>query len=255
MKPMFFLIVILLLSHISFSQTPNVSLTTDKTTCLVFPFTIRHVDRGTKDILAQQVKEAGNILLIKAASANFPQTNLSVVTEDGSLYCFVVNYEPSPQTWVYRLSIQSKATVAMYANNILDNPRTIYGIRNTSWRVQADVTGIYIKDETIYYQLELTNNSSLDYDIDYLRFYIRYKKKVKRTSLQEIELQPQYIAGNPSDVRANSHLTLVVALDKFTLAEKKDLVIEISEKNGGRNLVLKVGNRKIIKAKILPDLK
>ena len=65
------------------AQTSSLCISTAKTTSLVFPFSIRHVDRGTKDILVQQVKEADNILLVKASSKNFSETNLSVVTEDG----------------------------------------------------------------------------------------------------------------------------------------------------------------------------
>ena len=52
----------------AFSQIPSLAIATDKTTSLIFPFPIRHVDRGTKDVLVQQVKEATNILLVKAAS-------------------------------------------------------------------------------------------------------------------------------------------------------------------------------------------
>ncbi|MEO6136947.1 MAG: hypothetical protein ABIP35_17465 [Ginsengibacter sp.] len=33
------------------AQTSSFTISTDKTTSLVFPFPIRHVDRGTKDIL------------------------------------------------------------------------------------------------------------------------------------------------------------------------------------------------------------
>ncbi len=66
----------------------SLTITTDKTTSLIFPFPIRHIDRGTKDILVQQVKEADNILLVKAAAKDFPETNLSVVT-GGREYLFI----------------------------------------------------------------------------------------------------------------------------------------------------------------------
>ena len=53
-----------------FAQTAALEITTDKTTSLVFPFPVMHVDRGTKEVLVQKIKEAGNIILIKAASWN-----------------------------------------------------------------------------------------------------------------------------------------------------------------------------------------
>ena len=65
------------------AQTTSLCVATDKTTSLVFPFSIVHVDRGTKDILVQPVQEAENILLVKAGLKDFPETNLSVFTADG----------------------------------------------------------------------------------------------------------------------------------------------------------------------------
>jgi hypothetical protein len=51
------------------------------------------------------------------------------------------------------------------------------------------------------------------------------------------------------------HHCIVVALDKFTIPDAKYLAIEIGEKSGGRNLLMKVSNRKIIKALPLSDFK
>ena len=239
----------------STAQSPSLSITTDKTTSLIFPFPIIHVDRGTKDVLVEQVKEVGNILLVKAASANFSATNLSVITNDGSVYSFPVGYEKTPLTWIYVLPPQTSATPERYADGILDNPPTIQGIRYRKWDMLAKVSGIYIHGNTIYYQLQIDNQSSIDYGIDFLKFYVRDKKKVKRTAIQENEMKPLYIAGNTKLVKANSTSTVVVALEKFTIPDAKSLSIEIMEKNGGRHLLLKIHNNKIIRAVPLPDLK
>jgi conjugative transposon TraN protein len=239
----------------SLAQNPSLFITTDKTTSLVFPFPVTHVDRGTKDVLVEQVKEDDKILLVKAASVNFPETNLSVVTSDGSVYSFPVYYKSNPLTWVYTLSSQTTSTPERYADNILDNPRTMHGIRCQKWEMLAKVAGIYIHDNTIYYQLQLNNQSQIDYDIDLLRFYIRDKKKAKRTAIQENEMKPLYIAGNTKLVKANTTSILVIALEKFTIPDAKFLSIEVMEKNGGRHILLKIHNNKIIKAVLLPDLK
>jgi hypothetical protein len=238
----------------SFAQTPNLQIATDKTISLVFPYPIRHVDRGTKDVLVQPIEEADNILLVKAASKDFAPTNLSVVTGDGSVYSIAVSYGET-SSWIYRFPVQLKTFVSTYANSILDNPKTIIGIKDASWDMIAKVIGIYIKDDVIYYQLDLQNQSPIDYDINFIRFYIRDKKKAKRTAIQEAEITPLYVAGNISCLKANTHNSIVVALNKFTIPDAKYLAIEIVEKNGGRNLLMKVNNRKIIKAISLPDLK
>ncbi len=240
---------------VSVTAQTSLFITTDKTTSLVFPFAIRHVDRGTRYVLAEPVKEAPNILLVKAASKNFPETNLSVITDDGSVYSFAVCYESSPSIWVYKLPVNQKATVSTYANAILDNGQTMYGINYRKADMMAKIKGIYIKDDILFYQLQLTNLGHVDYDIDQLRFYIRDTKKNKRTAVQENELEPLYIAGNASQVKANRTSIIVVALDKFTIPDAKYLAVQITEKNGGRHLFIKIKNRKIMKATELPDLK
>ena len=237
------------------AQISSLCISTDKTTSLVFPFSIRHVDRGTKDVLVQQVKEADNILLVKASAKNFSETNLSVVTEDGSVYTFVINYEEKPAIWVFNLPENKKTTMTTYANGILDNRRTLWGVRDNSWNMDAAVIGTYIKNDVLYYQLRLKNNSTVDYDIEVLRFYIRDKKKGKRTAVQENELKPLHVAGNISKVKSFNQNIIVVALDKFTIPDKKFMGIQIMERNGGRHLMMKLNNKDILKAIPLPDLK
>jgi conjugative transposon TraN protein len=233
----------------------SLCISTDKTTSLVFPFSILHVDRGTKDILVQAVKEAENILLVKAGLKDFHETNLSVFTSDGSVYTFQVCYQPILTTWTYYLPTNKKATLATYANGILDNRRTLWGVRDNSWNIDAAVIGTYIKDDVVYYQLRIINNSPIDYDIEVLRFYIRDKKKSKRTAVQENELKPLQISGNIKQAKAFSRTVAVVALEKFTIPNKKFMGIQIMEKNGGRHLQMKLNNKDILRAIPLPDLK
>jgi conjugative transposon TraN protein len=240
---------------VSAKAQTSLCISTEKTTSLVFPSAILHVDRGTKSVLVQPVKESPTILLVKAATKGFPETNLSVITEDGSVYTFVICYDNNPAQWVYHLPVNKTSTLATYANGILDNPKTMRGIKDSKWDILIKVSGIYIKDDVIFYQLNISNQSPIDYDIDLLRFFIRDKKKGKRTAVQENELKPLYVAGNISKVKAHSSSVIVVALDKFTIPDAKYLAVQMMEKNGGRHLLMKINNRKILKAIPLPDLR
>ncbi|MBN8674360.1 MAG: conjugative transposon protein TraN [Chitinophagales bacterium] len=250
MKQILFILIALM--NAAFAQQP-LSISTDKTTSLIFPFPIKYVDRGTKDILVQPVKEDERILLVKAANKQFTETNLSVVTGDGNVYEFTVNYATMPSVLVLHLPPNKKATISTYANAILNNPpRRISKVEHGA--VITKLSGIYIKDEVIYYQLEIHNHSPLDFDIELLKFFITDKKKSKRTSVQENELVPLYVAGNRSKVKAYNFTVVVVALDKFTIPDAKFLGIQLMEKNGGRHFNLKVYNGQILKARMLPEL-
>lgn len=236
-------------------QSTSISIASDKTTSLIFPFIIKHVDRGTKDILVQQVMEAKNILFLKAAVKNFGATNLSVITEDGSLYGFDISYKVDPPHLIYNLPVKNKESAPFYARDILDNRGNIHGITDRSWGIKSKVKGIYIKDNIIYYQLQIINKSPIDYDLDFLHFYLSDKRKFKRTAFQENEILPIVTAGNIKCVKANSNSMIVAAIKKFTIPNGRQLVIDIHEKDGGRDLLMKVGNKKIIQAVTLPDLK
>lgn len=251
MKKILFLLFII--SNVAVAQQ-SLSVSTDKTTALIFPFPIRHVDRGTKDIIVQPVKENEKLLLVKGAVRQFSETNLTVVTDDGHVYSFRVNYVAQPDSLVLELPVFTHANIETYAHSIADNKGMVKGIRDKTWGVEAFVTGIYIKEKVIYFQLLLCNHSAINYDIDVLRFFIRDRNKGKRTALQENELVPLYVAGNHQQVKGYNFSVVVVALDKFTIPDAKYFGVQIMEKNGGRHLQLKVGNSKLVKAVVLPDL-
>jgi conjugative transposon TraN protein len=250
----------------SVSGAPALFITTNKTTSLIFPSAIKHVDRGTKDVLVQQVKEAENLLLVKASSSGFKETNLSVVTADGHLYTFDVCYDSVPLLLVYRLSvppvdekvsfqdeIMNIVRIEDYAKSLLNNKKSVRGIRSHKWDMTTSVNGIYIKDNVMFYQLVLKNESAINYDIEFIRFYIRDKKKGKRTATQEVELKPLCTSGKTGVVNGMAENSIVLAFEKFTIPEAKFLAIEVMENNGGRHLLLKVRNNKIVRARLLPE--
>jgi hypothetical protein len=63
------------------------------------------------------------------------------------------------------------------------------------------------------------------------------------------------VAGNATVVRGDGKNCIVVALEKFTIPDAKYLAIQVMEKNGGRHLLMKINNNKIVQAILLPDLR
>jgi hypothetical protein len=62
-----------------------------------------------------------------------------------------------------------------------------------------------------------------------------------------------YVKNGVKSITANSEHMVIYALPKFTIPEKKYLAIQVMEQDGGRQLELKVKNRKLAKVTILPS--
>lgn len=253
MKSMFCLVGCCLLAHVLCAQASVLPLTTNKTTSLVFPFPVRHVDRGTADVLVQGVKSAENILLVKAACAGFAETNLSVVTEDGSLYSFRVVYQTAPDRWTFELPAKGAPSPSATAARIKDLPPALTGVRNRTGGVTLALEGLYISGRTLFCRLQLHNDSPLDYPLDYLRFSLRDRGQARRTARQERELPAVLRSGPHPTVKAHGSQTLILSLEAFTLSPAQYLSVEAGESGGGHRLALKVKNRHLLKARPLDE--
>ena len=241
------------------------TVTFNKTTNLIFPYAIKSVDRGSPDVLAQKAKGVENILLVKAGRENFKETNLSVITADGKLYSFLLCYSTNPPllnisftkdtvvekaNWLTK-SENNEAQIEQTAEKVAGEKRMLHGIKDKKNNMRFRLNGLYINSDILFFQVELSNRSNIAYDIDMFRFFIKDEKKYKRTASQEIELQPLCVYGDTSSVKEQTKNILAFALPKFTIPDKKYLLIQLMERNGGRHLSLDVHNRTILKAKPL----
>lgn len=244
-------------------QPMRLFLSDHQTTNLVFPYAIKSVDRGSIEVLVQKAVGVENILQVKAAYEDMGSTNLTVVTADGSLYSYIVYYRARPSILNIRMERQHDASrpqavftdrqdheapTTDMAKTIVSKHRSVKGIKDKQFKVAVRLIGIYIQDDRLFFQLSLENNSTVQYDISQLRFYIRDKKRSKRTASQELELPPLYTQGSTQLIQERSSHNIVVALEKFTIQDKKYLTIELLEEHGGRHLELKVQNKDIINA-------
>jgi len=248
--------------------TTRLGITFNKTTSIVFPTVIKSVDRGSRDVLAQKAKGVENVLQLKAARVGFPETNLTVITADGIIHQLTINYSKEPHRLV--MTVDEKETVDQeapaplvfdtditesdmenYSQRIAGSRRTIHLIRKGNNKVCLSLYGIHIKENVIFYHFQVKNQSNINYDVDYLRFYIRDKTQVKRTASQEVEMKPIYVYGNGRAIKGRSSADVVYALEKFTIPDAKRLVIEMFEHNGGRHLKLSIKNKTIVEARLI----
>lgn len=271
-------IILLLLLHTAVSaqliqhgpQTTKIgsmalSVCAQKTTNLLFPYPVKSVDKGSRDILVQKAKGVEYLLQVKAAGdEGFNPTNLTVVTTDGEFYSFVVNYQKDPADLNFRfgpasatpqtapsISAENEAMIECNAIQITGTKGFLGRPASDKFGIRIAMEAIYVDGDLMYYQLGLRNDSYIPYDIGQLRFSVRDQKKVRRMATQENELLPVFTYGNTKTIAANSQEQIVLVFDKHTIPDKKYLAIQLMEQNGGRNLSLRTGNKTLVKARPL----
>ena len=250
------------------SSSQRIEVSSQKTTHLIFPSEIKSVDRGSEDILAQKTSGVDNVLKLKAGRTSFPETNLTVITADGGFHSFMVNYKASPASLNYHIKSgmsgtkqsllpvkavfseteKNEAVVKSLAAQASVSGRNITGVEDRGYGVTMAVRGLYTGKDMFFYKVLIDNQTNINYDIEALRFYIQDRRRVKRMATQEIQLEPITIIGNNRLIKANREEMLIVVMPKLTIARDKQLVIELNEKGGGRNLRCKMKSSKLLKA-------
>lgn len=259
----------------------GLEVTFEKTVHIIFPAPIRYVDLGSNNIIAGKAGSSENILRVKAAVRQFEsETNMAVITEEGSYYTFNIKYADEPE----KLNIEMKdfmhdGIATNRPNNSMEiylkelgseSPRLVYlinrAIYNSDKRlvkhigskrfgVQYLLKGIYSHNNQLYLHTSIKNSSNVAFDIDFVRMKIVDRKVAKQTAIQEAVIYPLRAYNFISSVGGNSTERTVFTIDKVTIPNDKQLVIELLEKNGGRNQSFVIENEDLLKAEEINELK
>ncbi|MES2331303.1 MAG: DUF4138 domain-containing protein [Bacteroidota bacterium] len=231
----------------------NLQVTDNRTTNIIFPAEISSIDRGSERIVVQ--KSTGNILRVKADTLFTDTTNLTVITSDGKLYSFLVSYAASPVFLNIDLGVNESVIrdTALYAlsEKILKTANNLGGIRYSSGMVRLSLAGIYTTGEIIGCKLRIENTSSLSFETGRLRCYVIGSRGSKRRPSQQTEIIPLLV--NPVSVIAKEKqaIVMVLFLPKAALRTGQALQIDLSEKNGERQLSLHINNRFILRSTLI----
>lgn len=117
-------------------------------------------------------------------------------------------------------------------------------------KILLQLNNVVFANNEIYLVLELKNNGIMDYDINFIDFYVTTKNRNKRISVQEINHEPVYTFNVPKTVRSYKSARFVLVYDKFSVPNKKVAIVDVKEVKGGRNLKLQIDQRDINNANI-----
>jgi len=244
-------------------QPFSLDITFHKTTMLVFPTAIQSANRGDSYVLAEKVRGAENVLKVKAGQKDFEQSSLQVITVDGKVYSFTVNYADQPTILTIDMRKQppyspvsfkglslNSVEIEKYADVIVAGGAFMNKGKYSAHGMDFRLKGIYIKDDVLFLRYQLSNGTGIRYDVASLRFYVRDKRIPKRTAVQDREIVPVHLgySGKPEDAHGQ---TIVAAFPKFTIADRKVFVAELMELEGDRNPISALDQKLLLKAKQL----
>lgn len=252
-----------------------------KTVHIIFPSAIKYVDLGSADIIAGKADGSENVLRVKAALRDFSrETNLAVITEDGSYYTYNVKYADEPtklniemkdflhdgeavnrpnnsqEVYLKELGSESPLLVRLIMKSIhKDDKRLVKHIGCKRFGIQSVLKGIYTHNGLLYFHTELKNSTNVPFTVDFVSFKVADRKVAKRTAIQEQVIVPLRAYNYVTEVGGKSRERTVFTLPKFTLPDDKQLVVEISEQNGGRHQQFVVTNAELVRARVINELK
>jgi hypothetical protein len=117
--------------------------------------------------------------------------------------------------------------------------------------VSFGLLNIYQKNDLLFFELEITNNSGMGFDVENVHWWIGDKKQYKSTNLQEFQCYPVYQYYGVKYVPKKTTIREIFVFPKFTIPDQRVLKIELLEKalvNTGRKLNVEVKNKAILHA-------
>jgi hypothetical protein len=118
----------------------------------------------------------------------------------------------------------------------------------TEGKVSLVLRGVYLRDGMLWLSLLLRNDSRIGYCPEYARSFIREKRKIKRMAVQEIPVEP-VCRQLPPMVAGKTGRLMNLGFRSFTLEKTKVLILQVAEKDGGRQLSLSLPAKLLLKAK------
>jgi len=240
-----------------------------KNVALFFPEPIRQGITGSENFVFTYNREKEQYFgLLQATPGN--ESNLLVINRNGSIFSYIIRYKSqlsklnyfipmtssignekpkiidSIQTQTSEKSIDNSTYYYQKFCSYLLDKRQYLGryIRRNDGVIMRLENIVFDKDE-LYFVIQIRNNSTLDYDLNFLNLSIETRQKGKKKSLQRLYQEPIFKYHLPSKIVANETVRFIYVMPKFSLSNDRRVILELNEKDGERNIEIKISHKYI----------
>lgn len=269
------LMIICLLSFIPYTRAQhNLHLDTiyandKKNVALFFPEPIRQGITGSENYIFTFNREKEQHLgLLQAKPGD--ESNLLVISNSGSIFSYIIKYSKQLTTLNHFITKANRigtefslsksttkgitkeeyydGTLGYYEHfcfNLINRKQGIKKLKKQDHGVTLSIENIVFDNEELYFVIQIENNSSLDYDLNFLNLSVQTRKKRKKKSMQNLYKEPVFKYDIPLKIQKKQTKKLVYVLPKFSINNQRLVTLALNEKNGERDLELKVSSRYI----------
>ncbi len=96
-------------------------------------------------------------------------------------------------------------------------------------QIKFSLDGMFMHKNLMWFSTSVANSSMINYQIDYLKVFIRDRVRSKRTIVQEKEVLPVFTMMD-ENVSSDSTSRMIMAFEPFIVPVNKMLVIQMAEK-------------------------
>ncbi|WP_136468541.1 DUF4138 domain-containing protein [Flagellimonas onchidii] len=235
---------------------------------LFFPSQIKQGIVGNSNFVFTYNRENQQTLgLLKAVPGK--DSNLLVITDDGSIYSYIISYANNleyPNRFITeqerigteRQGIQKISKNVVPRETVRDSSITVKGvedkfhksceallklparknIRKRDQGLSLAVKNMYTLENEVYVQFEVRNNSGVAFDFGRLEMSKVNGKKGRKSSYQELELLPLYSHNIPNNVGHGQTVRFVYVFPKFHFGKGERIMANLSENNTTRTVRL-----------------
>jgi len=233
-----------------------------KTVALFFPEPIRQGIVGAPNFVFTYNREKEQHFgLVQAKPGD--DSNLLVLTKDGRVYSYILKYRKQLSSLNHFVasseSIGNERPITIQQKPDDNEPDSIakrreyferfcnYLLKVKNERLATKrIKGIKLQLQKMAYHgnetylvMEISNNSEIVFEVDYLKVYSVTGNKKKKASHQKLEMVPMYKYQMSSKIRRGSSKRFVYVLPKFVLGDNEKLELELKERNGNRKVSLR----------------
>ncbi|MDG3582916.1 DUF4138 domain-containing protein [Galbibacter pacificus] len=252
---------ILMLTFLAHAQTQTEVLDTlygndKKVVAVFFPAPIRQAIVGGEHFTFNYNRESGQYFGLLQALPG-PPGNLLAITTKGNVYTYIIKYTESLPRLNYfldkkeRIGREKPEVKKPVSASRPDSLTKVYYTKFSRFLVKQKSERLAMKrknklalkihklvyeSDEMFLVMALINKSKIDYEVDAVRIASVVGNKKRKSSYQEVPIQPIFSWQAPTIIQKGAIKKFVFVLPKYVFTGNERLRISVEERNGSRSM-------------------